>query len=84
VLLLQRTIKDHEETLDGNSPRDFIDTYLIEMKKRDAHGNSIFTGKLTCVQKFHLKYFINTLNVVFELFISVKVTDRHFREHVCS
>jgi len=35
---------EHEQGLDVNNPRDFIDTYLIEMKKQHASEEPIFTG----------------------------------------
>lgn len=35
---------EHEQRLDVNNPRDFIDTYLIEMKKQHTSKETIFTG----------------------------------------
>jgi hypothetical protein len=35
---------EHEQGLDVNNPRDFIDNYLIEMKQQQASEQHIFTG----------------------------------------
>jgi hypothetical protein len=76
---LQRTIAKHEHTLDENNPRDFIDTYLIEMKKHNTDGNSIFTGKPTYFKNCNLKCCCNPVNVVLEVFIVINTTDQHLR-----
>ncbi|RXN08241.1 cytochrome P450 2B4-like isoform X1 [Labeo rohita] len=35
-------IKEHKETLDPDSPRDFIDAYLLEMEKQKSNEDSTF------------------------------------------
>eukprot|EP00058_Branchiostoma_floridae_P001850 XP_002587338.1 hypothetical protein BRAFLDRAFT_100536 [Branchiostoma floridae] len=40
---IKEKIKEHEETLDSDNIRDFIDAFILESKKRQGHGNSIFT-----------------------------------------
>lgn len=52
---LKRTIKEHEENLDENNPRDFIDTYLIELRKQNTNTESIYTEEgliVTCQDLF--------------------------------
>lgn len=46
---------EHEQDLDVNNPRDFIDTYLIEMKRQHASEEPIFTEEgpiVTCQDLF--------------------------------
>jgi cytochrome P450 family 2 subfamily U polypeptide 1 len=38
-------ISEHEQTLDSNNIRDFIDVYLTEMKENKNSENSFFTGE---------------------------------------
>ena len=41
---MRSQIAEHKKTIDYNNPRDFIDSFLIEMKK-DVDGSKDFTGK---------------------------------------
>ena len=48
----RKSIKEHEETRDPNSPRDFIDVYLAEME-RGRNPNFDQEGlELTCLDLF--------------------------------
>ena len=38
----KKQIEEHRRTLDKENPRDFIDTFLVEMKK----NSDTFTGKI--------------------------------------
>lgn len=52
---MKRMISEHEQSLDDSNPRDFIDTYLIEMKKQNTKEESIFTEEgliVTCQDLF--------------------------------
>jgi hypothetical protein len=60
VPLLQRTVREHEEDLDENNPRDFIDTYLIEMRKQSSNAESIFTGTYINLLVKSVNQFLNT------------------------
>ncbi|XP_050712088.1 methyl farnesoate epoxidase-like isoform X4 [Eriocheir sinensis] len=40
---LKAAIEEHKATLDPDNPRDFIDTYLVEMAKQKHDPNSTFT-----------------------------------------
>ena len=46
-------ILEHEQGLDVNNPRDFVDTYLIEMKKQHASEEPIFTGMPSAYQELN-------------------------------
>ena len=41
VKLMKRSVKEHEESLDENDPRDFIDKVLIEIKKTSDPGQTL-------------------------------------------
>ncbi|KAM5255866.1 cytochrome P450 2U1 [Ctenodactylus gundi] len=43
TVFLKKIIKDHQESLDGSSPQDFIDMYLLHMEEeRRSNSNSSF------------------------------------------
>lgn len=53
---VKRTVREHEQNLDENNPRDFIDTYLIQMRKQKTNAESIFTEEgliVTCQDLFN-------------------------------
>ncbi|XP_051947980.1 cytochrome P450 2B4-like [Xyrauchen texanus] len=39
---VREALKEHRETLDANSPRDFIDAYLLEIEKQKSNEDSTF------------------------------------------
>ncbi|RXN08242.1 cytochrome P450 2B4-like isoform X1 [Labeo rohita] len=39
---IQDEVKEHKETLDPDSPRDFIDAYLLEIEKQKSNKDSTF------------------------------------------
>ncbi|CAL1262443.1 unnamed protein product [Larinioides sclopetarius] len=45
----KKQIQEHEETLDPNNIRDFVDSYLIEMKKRSDDPNTTFKNWMLLV-----------------------------------
>ncbi|XP_039508807.1 cytochrome P450 2B1-like [Pimephales promelas] len=42
VGFIQEQVKEHQETLNPDSPRDFIDAYLLEIEKQKSKENSTF------------------------------------------
>jgi hypothetical protein len=46
---------EHEQSLDVNNPRGFIDTYLIEMKKQHGGEEPVFTGMYSACQELNDK-----------------------------
>ena len=42
---MKETIREHEETIDLNEPRDFTDKALIEIKKDNRSILKLFWGK---------------------------------------
>jgi len=40
--MIRETVKEHQETLDMNEPRDFIDAYLIEVANTKNPGSSFY------------------------------------------
>ena len=58
MAIMRECIKEHEETIDVNEPRDFIDKVLIEIEKTENPESSFYAekGKL------------NLLNTLFDLF----------------
>lgn len=50
---------EHKQDLDVNNPRDFIDTYLIEMKRQHASEEPIFTGMHSAYQELNDKIISN-------------------------
>ena len=45
---IKSQIAEHKETIDFENPRDFIDSFLIEMRK-DADGSKKYTGEYVYV-----------------------------------
>lgn len=55
VEFVGNTIKTHRETIQEDSPRDFIDIYLTEMQKTTDPGSSFYgssAGKMGNIFKF--------------------------------
>ena len=49
LMLCQAEIEKHRETLDPENPRDFIDSFLIEMQKAGP-DTKVFTGRPNLVR----------------------------------
>jgi hypothetical protein len=55
---------EHEQSLDVNNPRDFIDTYLIEMKKQRTSKETIFTGVHSAYPELNDKIVSNFIFII--------------------
>jgi hypothetical protein len=42
---IQKYIDEHNETLNEDDVRDFIDAYLLDIKHHEHEKNTLFTGK---------------------------------------
>ena len=60
VNLIKKSIKEHDETLDVNAPRDFIDKFLVEMKNTRDPSSSFFGER----------GMTNLANTLFDLFFA--------------
>ena len=58
--MMKESIEEHENTLDANDPRDFIDKFLIEVTKTTNPDSSFYgeTGR------------VNLANALFDLFLA--------------
>ena len=56
LMLCQAEIEKHRETLDPENPRDFIDSFLIEMQKAGP-DTKVFTGRPNLVRLPLLTFF---------------------------
>ncbi|KTG46609.1 hypothetical protein cypCar_00015318 [Cyprinus carpio] len=54
---IREAVKTHRETLDPDSPRDFIDAYLLEIEKQKSNEDSTFheDNMLSCTSRLILK-----------------------------
>jgi hypothetical protein len=55
---------EHEQSLDVNNPRGFIDTYLIEMKKQHGSEEPIFTGVNSAYQELNYKIITSFIFII--------------------
>lgn len=60
IQLIRNKVKEHEDTLDPNDPRDFIDSYLIEISKTTDISSDFYGPKAR----------EQLINIVFDLFIA--------------
>ncbi|XP_049643186.1 cytochrome P450 2B11-like [Suncus etruscus] len=54
IAFIRRIVEKHRETLDCTAPRDFIDTYLIQMDKEKSDPNAGFHQKNLIITAFVL------------------------------
>lgn len=45
VLVCRKEIREHEQSLDPNNVRDFVDGYLLEIQKKKDDPNTTFRSK---------------------------------------
>ena len=66
LMLCQAEIEKHRETLDPENPRDFIDSFLIEMQKAGP-DTKVFTGRPNLVRLPLLTFVVPCIYAAFSI-----------------